>query len=189
MAAARYSTELPCATGRRRWMLGAAFTSAGLLLPSSRVRAGGQEGLSHDAEAIHQEIGFKASPTRVYEALLDAAQFQKIALLSAATQALHIAENPAQIQRQPGGEFSIFAAYIVGRQIELVPSQRIVQAWRVSAWAPGSYSIAKFELVPEGAGTRILFDHTGFPAGTGDHLAAGWKSNYWDPMEKYFAQS
>jgi len=35
-----------------------------------------------------------------------------------------------------------------------------------------------------GTGTKLIFDHTGFPAGAGEHLAVGWKSNYWDPMEK-----
>jgi len=64
-----------------------------------------------------------------------------------------------------------------------VPSQRIVQAWRETSWKPGVYSIVKFELAEQGSGTRLIFDHTGFPSGAGDHLAAGWKSHYWDPLE------
>jgi Activator of Hsp90 ATPase homolog 1-like protein len=36
--------------------------------------------------------------------------------------------------------------------------------------------IAKFELVEQGSGTRVVFDHTGFPKGQTDHLAAGWKA-------------
>jgi len=28
--------------------------------------------------------------------------------------------------------------------------------------------------------------HTGFPKGDGEHLAEGWKINYWQPMEKKF---
>jgi activator of HSP90 ATPase len=54
-------------------------------------------------------------------------------------------------------------------------------------WDPGVYSIAKFELVQQGSGTKITFDHTGFPQGQAEHLAAGWKANYWEPLEKLLA--
>jgi len=47
---------------------------------------------------------------------------------------------------------------------------------------------AKFELVEEGTSTRLIFDHAGFPQGTAEHLAAGWKENYWEPLAKYLAQ-
>jgi activator of HSP90 ATPase len=84
-----------------------------------------------------------------------------------------------------GGAFSLFGGHILGRQIELVPNQRIVQAWRTADWKPGVYSIAKFELAEEGSETRIVFDHTGFPAGQAAHLAEGWVGNYWAPLTKY----
>jgi hypothetical protein len=58
----------------------------------------------------------------------------------------------------------------------------------VATWNPGIYSIAKFELAADGYGTRMVFDHTGFPNGQGEHLAAGWKANYWEPLEKYLAR-
>ena len=174
-------------SGRRRWIVSTALGSTGMLAGSRAVWGADGEGLSHSAEAIHQEIRFKASPERVYESLLDAKQFQKVELLSDASQSLDISGKPAQINREPGGNFSIFADYIVGRQIELVPNQRIVQAWRTMNWASGVYSIAKFEFSLDGPGTRLVFDHTGFPAGTGEHLATGWKAHYWDPLGKYLA--
>jgi len=43
--------------------------------------------------------------------------------------------------------------------------ERVVQAWRAGGWDPAHYSIAKFELVEQGSGTKIVFDHTGFPNG------------------------
>jgi activator of HSP90 ATPase len=90
-----------------------------------------------------------------------------------------------EISREVGGAFSIFRGHILGRHIELVPNQRIVQAWRVADWNPGVYSIAKFELVEQGSGTKIVFDHTGFPVRQAEHLAEGWKGNYWEPLEKF----
>jgi activator of HSP90 ATPase len=68
-----------------------------------------------------------------------------------------------------------------------VSNERIVQAWRAGSWSPGIYSIARFELTEQGTGTKIVFDHTGFPQGTAEHLAEGWKVNYWEPLEKYLA--
>ena len=117
---------------------------------------------------IHQEIELAASPDRVYEALLDAKQF------AALTGGL-----PTEIAREAGGAFSCFGGHIVGRNVELLAKRRIVQAWRVAGWPEGLYSIARFELTPRQGGTRLIFDHTGFPPDLREHLAEGWEDHYW----------
>lgn len=126
------------------------------------------------AFTIHQEVDLKASPQRVYEALLDSKQFTAFS------------GSPAEIDGRVGGAFSVFGGHIVGRNVELVPNQRIVQAWRVVTWPEGVYSIARFELKGQGAGTHLAFDHTGFPEKLRDHLAEGWQSHYWTMLQKYF---
>ena len=123
---------------------------------------------------IHQEIEFNASPQQLYEALLGAKQFTEFS------------GRPAEINREVGGSFSLFKGHIIGRNLELVPNQRIVQAWRVVTWPEGAYSIARFDLKPQGSGTRVIFDHIGFPEGLHDHLAQGWEENYWSLLKKYF---
>lgn len=172
---------------RREAMAGAALVLGGLGLfrGATRVWAADSEKISRTAEAIHQEPVFKARRKRVYEALTDSKQFDKVMQLSGAMQSMHLGEKPAEISKEAGGAFALFGGYITGRNIELVPNERIVQAWRVGSWAPGVYSIAKFGLVEEGSGTKIMFDHTGFPNGEAEHLASGWKSNYWEPMGKF----
>ena len=145
------------------------------------------DGISRTAEAIHQEVVFKASRARIYEALCDAKQFDAITRLTGMMMQTAAAGQPTAIDRQPGGAFTLFGGRIVGRQVELVKDERIVQAWRVAAWNAGIYSIARFELRDEGTGTRLIFDHAGFPVGDADHLAAGWKEHYWDPLTKYLA--
>src|SRR6516164_7702427 len=122
---------------------------------------------------IHQEIDFSASPQQLYEALLDSKQFAEFS------------GRPAEINREAGGAFSLFKGHIVGRNLELIPNERIVQAWRVVTWPEGAYSIVRFELKPQGSGTRVVFDHIGFPEGLHDHLAAGWEENYWSLLKKY----
>jgi activator of HSP90 ATPase len=172
--------------GRRQWLIRSTLTAGTFALRCVPTSAS-ESGVSRNAEAIHQELVFKASPKRVYDALTDAVQFQKVQSLSAAMKGLDIATHPAVIAREAGGWFSLFGDYISGRQIELVPNQRVVQAWRPASWAAGIYSIARFELTEQGSSTKLAFDHTGFPLGTADHLAAGWYSNYWEPLEKFLA--
>ena len=117
------------------------------------------------------------APERIYEALLDAKQFQAFS-----------GGRTAEIHREVGGSFSIFAGHIVGINLELAPRRRIVQAWRVVSWPEGIYSIARFELQPHSAGTRIILDHTGFPSELAEHLESGWQENYWQALRKYVAQ-
>ena len=123
--------------------------------------------------ALHQEINIKANPHRIYDILLDAKKFT--ALTGAA----------ATIDAKAGGGFSLFGGLIVGRNVELVPDQLIVQAWRPTHWSPGVYSMAKFALKPEGVATLVTLDHTGFPEGEFDHLEWGWNNHYWEPLKKF----
>ena len=175
---------------RRQMICGAAITLTGMTLVSGRAWAVDELGISHTAEAIHQEPVFKANRKRVYEALTDAKQFDKVVQMSEAMKSMATGtKNPPQISREIGGEFSLFGGYITGRHIELTPGERIVQAWRSGSWGPHVYSIVKFELTEDGSGTKIVFDHTGFPVGEAEHLAHGWKANYWEPLEKLLAQS
>jgi activator of HSP90 ATPase len=173
---------------RRQWIQGASFAAGTLVLHPTQAMAAAGEGLSHNAEAIHQEVSFSSSPKRIYETLMSAEQFQKVILLSVARTQVDVTSRPAEISHEPGGPFMIFGGYISGRHIELVPSQRIVQAWHEKAWDPGVYSLARFELHEAGTGTKLLFDHTGFPAGAGDHLSIGWKINYWEPLAKFLGE-
>ena len=138
----------------------------------SEAMSTGVEGL---LTYLHQEIDISASRQKIYDALLDSKQF---AAFSGA---------PAEINREPGGTFSLFGGLIVGRNIDLVPKERIVQAWRPANWEPGVYTLVRFQLNELGPQTRIVLDHTGFPEQNFRHLNSGWYAHYWDPLKKYFA--
>jgi uncharacterized protein YndB with AHSA1/START domain len=173
---------------RRRIIAGAAMISVGMAMPRTQLWAETVE-IARTAESIHQETLYKASRKRVFDALTETSQFDRIIHIGTGRDISALGNKPTVISRDEGGSFTIFGGHIVGRQIELVPNERIVQAWRVVDWDPGIYSVAKFELVEQGAGSKIVFDHTGFPKGLGEHLAVGWKSHYWDPLEKYLAET
>jgi uncharacterized protein YndB with AHSA1/START domain len=122
---------------------------------------------------IHQEVDFKASPKRVYEALIDAKQFSTFSGL------------PAEIHGEAGGAFKCFDGQITGRMTELVPGQKIVQTWHVAMWPDGVNSIVRFELTAQGEGTRLILDHSDFPEENREHLDAGWPRMYWEPLKRY----
>ncbi|MFZ0135493.1 MAG: SRPBCC domain-containing protein [Candidatus Sulfotelmatobacter sp.] len=172
---------------RREAIVAAAIAFSGLALLPTKAWAGADAEISHTEESIHQETDFKANRQCIYQALTDTKQFDKVIQLSGAMQSMHLGSTPTAISREVGGAFTLFGGHITGRHVELVPNQRIVQAWRAGNWPPGIYSIAKFELVEQGSGTRIVFDHTGFPKGDAESLASGWKAHYWEPLAKLLA--
>ena len=170
------------ASTRRQMIAGVAAALGGLAAGRNVWARGGQQQNAKEAPSasanqartsLHQEIELKAAPQRIYEILLDSKQFAAFT------------GRPATIDPPAGGAFSMFGEMIVGRNVELIPGQRIVQAWRPTHWDPGVYSVVKFELKPQGSGTLLILDHTGFPEGEYDSLFKGWGSHYWDPLKKY----
>ena len=99
---------------------------------------------------------------------------------------------PAEITDREGDPFSLFGGRVEGRQIELVPGQRVVQAWRFGAahpspWEPGVYSTVRFTLEPAGDGTRLVIDHAGIPAEWIEHISRGLPGLLPGPIAKFFA--
>jgi activator of HSP90 ATPase len=93
-----------------------------------------------------------------------------------------LSSGPASGDGAEGAAFSAFGGHVTGRHVELVPGKRVVQAWRAKTWPEGLYSIVRFELQADGKGTKLVFDHEGFPVDMQEHLAMGWQSNYWDKL-------
>lgn len=182
MSGRRISNEMGNTSGRRQAISGVAIALGSLAAgPTAWGKAPQQmtEPQSTGVEGLltyfHQEVEIKASPQRVHEALLDFQQFGTLTGL------------PAEINRQEGGAFSLFGGRIVGRNVELVPNRRIVQAWRPASWDLGVCSLVKFELKEQGSHTKVILDHTGFPEGSSRHLDAGWYLRYWEPLKKFLA--
>jgi activator of HSP90 ATPase len=147
------------------------------------------EGLSHTSEAIRQEVTLDASPQRVYQALTSTKDFDSITRLSDAAALLDAAgAKPTAISTEVGGSFTLFGGYITGRHLEMLPNERLVQAWRAGSWKAGGFSIAGFYLTAEAGKTKLTFEHRGFPNGNGVSLAHGWHAHYWAPLAKFLAQ-
>ena len=151
--------------------------AAALAAPEQEQQQKMAEAMSSGVEGLltylHQEVEIRTNPQRVYEALLDSAQFGALTKMT------------AEVKAEVGAHFSLFGGLILGRNVELVTNQRIVQAWRPASWQAGLYSMVRFELSGGVNVTHIVFDHTGFPEGDFRHLNQGWYDRYWGPLQKY----
>lgn len=125
---------------------------------------------------IHQEVTINAAPSAVYAVLTSGVEFTKMT-----------GGRKAEIANEVGGAISMFGGDIRGRNVELVPGKRVVQAWRSQAWPEGVYSIVKFELSPSGKGTKLVFDQSGHPDEAQEMLEGGWPKMYWQPMNEMLA--
>jgi uncharacterized protein YndB with AHSA1/START domain len=147
------------------------------------------DGLSHTSEAIQQQVTLDASPQRIYRALTSSSDFDMITRLSDGAVLLSAAgAKPTSISTELGGPFTLFGGYITGRHLEMLPGERLVQAWRAGNWPPGGFSIVAFRLTAAGGKTMLDFEHRGFPDGNGASLARGWHAHYWQPLAKFLAQ-
>ncbi|OUR88067.1 hypothetical protein A9Q85_03740 [Cycloclasticus sp. 44_32_T64] len=123
---------------------------------------------------IHQEVNFKCSAKRIFDALTKVNDFAELT------------GAPTEIDANAGGQFSCFGGMITGMTIEVVPNKRLVQAWKVADWEEGVYSIVRFDLVEiNKSESMLVFDHTGFPEEHKEDLVQGWYQWYWEPMKTY----
>lgn len=117
-----------------------------------------------------------ATPEEIYEAWLD----------SLAHSQMTGAE--ANMSGEVGGEFSAWDDYITGRNLELVPGERIVQSWRTDKFADEHEdSTITLTLEETDDGTLLTLVHSNVPDDQRSYEEGGWESNYFEPMKIYFA--
>jgi activator of HSP90 ATPase len=123
---------------------------------------------------IEHKVMLDASPKKVYRALLDSTQHTEF---TGAT---------ARISAKVGGAFNCYGNYIKGITLELEPDKRIVQAWRSRDWPKGHYSAVTFKLARMARGkTKLRFSQIGVPSGDYARKDQGWKTHYWEPLQRF----
>jgi len=114
------------------------------------------------------------SPQEVYDAWLDSKTHTKMT------------GAKAKVSAEVGGAFVAWDGYISGRNLELEPGKRILQAWRTAEFAD-SEGDSQVEILfkPTKGGTKLTLRHTKLPP-HGETYRQGWIDNYFEPMKAYF---
>jgi uncharacterized protein YndB with AHSA1/START domain len=116
-----------------------------------------------------------ASPQEVYDAWLDSLGHSEMT------------GGKANMSDQIDAEVSAWDGYINGRNLELIPGERIVQSWRTAQFGDEHEdSIVTVVLTQTGDGTLLTLEHSNVPDEQRSYEEGGWHSNYFEPMAAYF---
>jgi uncharacterized protein YndB with AHSA1/START domain len=128
-------------------------------------------------KTIKQRVKFTASPATIYDLLADS---RKHSVVTGKT---------ATISRKIGGTFSASGNDVSGINVDLVPGQRIVQAWRHRRFPDGIFSMAAVTLTPtHDGGTELVLTHRGVPKDLIPETERAWREQYWSRIKVYLAQ-
>src|SRR6266849_984319 len=117
-----------------------------------------------------------ASAQEIYDAWLDSLAHSKMT------------GGEASMSDEIGAEVSAWDGYITGRNLELVPGERIVQSWRTTQFTDeheDSTITVTLEEVEDG--TLLTLVHSNVPDGQMSYEQGGWQERYFVPMKEYFA--
>ena len=118
--------------------------------------------------------GLPASPERLYEMYVDAAQH------SAFT------GKAVTIEPRAGAAFSAFDGVLTGKILHVVPGKQVVQTWRSPNFPAGAIdSTLILTFFPQGAEGRIELHHINVPDEDFTGITHGWEKFYWTPWRAY----
>jgi uncharacterized protein YndB with AHSA1/START domain len=118
-----------------------------------------------------------ASPDEIYQAWLDSIGHSEMT------------GSEARMSDEVGAEVSAWDGYISGRNLELIPGERIVQSWRTTEFGDEEEdSVITVVLQETEEGTLLTLDHSNVPDEHKGYEEGGWQSNYFEPMIAYFTE-
>jgi uncharacterized protein YndB with AHSA1/START domain len=118
-----------------------------------------------------------ASPVEIYEAWLDSIGHSEMT------------GGEATMSDEVGAEVTAWDGYISGRNLELVPGERIIQSWRTTEFGDEDEdSIITVVLQAVDEGTLLTLQHSNVPDQHRSYEEGGWQSNYFEPMVAYFSE-
>jgi uncharacterized protein YndB with AHSA1/START domain len=95
----------------------------------------------------------------------------------------------AVMSDEVGAEVAAWDGYISGRNLALVPGERIVQSWRTTEFTDEHEdSIITVTLEEVADGTLLTLEHSKVPKDQRSYEEGGWQEHYFEPMKAYFAK-
>jgi activator of HSP90 ATPase len=118
-----------------------------------------------------------AAAREIYEAWLDSLAHSEMT------------GGQARMSDEIGAEVSAWDGYITGRNLELMPHQRIVQSWRTAEFTDDhGDSTITVTLEDDDGGTLLTLVHSNVPDGQTSYEQGGWQDYYFEPMAEYFSK-
>lgn len=119
---------------------------------------------------------FPASARQVYDTWLDSAGHSEMT------------GGAAIMSDVIGAEVSAWDGYINGRNLDLIPGERIVQSWRTTEFTERHEdSTITVTLQDMRDGSLLTLVHSNVPDDQTSYEESGWQSHYFEPMQSYFA--
>lgn len=147
--------------------------SPSLIQPGVMSFGSRQEDRFSMCKTIKQKVKFRASPDQVFRWLADSKQHTKLT------------GQKAKIPRKLGGAFSTRGGYVHGILVDLVPGERLVQAWRTKDFPVGVFSMASLQLSrTKDGGTALELTHRGVPKHLIPEIERDWRESYWERIRQ-----
>lgn len=117
---------------------------------------------------------FKATAHTLYHAWLDSTQHGAMT------------GGEADIEPREGASFTAWDGYIQGKNMILIPDQKIVQSWRTTEFpSTQADSLVEITFKKTTSGTTLILHHSQLTEDDA-HYIQGWKDFYFKPMSDYF---
>jgi activator of HSP90 ATPase len=91
---------------------------------------------------------------------------------------------PAEMNTEPGSEFSLWEGDITGRNIEFITDKKVVQEWYFGDQA--EKSIVTIIIHPDRERSEVTVEHTNIPDDEFDDIAEGWRDYYFGAIAAFF---
>lgn len=119
--------------------------------------------------------------------------FKKYFKIQASVQDVYNAiVNPAMIELwtgddaimddQQGTEFSLYEGTISGKNIEIIPQEKIVQQWYFGEQEEASIVTLKFHVDKKYTSVEVV--HTNIPDDAFENITEGWSFAYFEPIKE-----
>jgi uncharacterized protein YndB with AHSA1/START domain len=128
------------------------------------------------SKKIEVKVKLDATPEEVYKAWLNSKTHEAMT------------GQPATISARKGAPYTAWGNYITGKNLELVPNEKIVQTWRSSDFKKSDPdSIIEIRLKSSGKGCELTLIHSEIPPNQPDYKE-GWEDFYFKPIREYFSK-
>jgi len=91
---------------------------------------------------------------------------------------------PADVNPEPGEEFSMWEGDICGRFIELVPDKKVVQEWYFGD--TDIQSIVTITISAQGSESVVVVEHTNIPEDDFENIVEGWNEYYIGAIKRFY---